>query len=345
MPLSGELSRLEILQRFIFSVLELLFSWCRDSFRELFFTRKHPTMLARTLFLVLVLALPTVLSAQFHQKKSTGGSYPGVRQMNNTLDFTNQGYSGGNNMHGQAVAPPQAQMQGGGAVNSREMAAIVLSDEAKQLAREAGVNMQIGYTDLRDAEVWGRAENHTDGTYTETVIDDSGDADRQKDQNVITQRTRRRITDFDNPNAPTEDPVIMTRKIYLNQIGRPDHVRIYDAADRYKYMGKFVYDPLGRMVEQHLRDAQGKPLRRVIQDYDAQGQPLPLKNVDYVKDIPRDLQLMVTSGHNHAETQALELENEARKGKLLIGPKKKNQQQNRPQIGGGKRFMFKKKNR
>jgi hypothetical protein len=218
------------------------------------------------------LLLPISGEAQYHQKGTDGST--SVRQMNNPYSRGPGSFSPGLTNKG---------------IRSSNVGAVVLTPDAVQKARAAGVkSIGIDTIPLKDADVWGRAENHPDGTYTETIFDDN--PENQQYQNLVVQKTRKKSLSGD-------DPVILTRKISLNQLGQPAEVRIYEgdgSSGRYKYHGKFIYDSRGRLIEQQLRDSQGKPLRRVIQDYTTDGTPLPLKTVDYASNFPSDLQLVVS---------------------------------------------------
>lgn len=219
-----------------------------------------------------VILIPITGEAQYHQKGADGST--SVRRMNNP-------YSGGPGSYSPGITNR--------GIRSSNVGAVVLTPDAIQKAKAAGVkSIGINTIPLKDADVWGRAENHPDGTYTETIFDDN--PENKQYQNLVVQKTRKKSLSGD-------DPIFLTRKISLNQLGQPAEVRIFEgdgSSGRYKYHGKFIYDSRGRLIEQQLRDSQGKPLRRVIQDYAPDGTPLPLKTVDYASTFPSDLQLVVS---------------------------------------------------
>mgnify|MGYP007112105004 CR=1 FL=1 len=47
-----------------------------------------------------------------------------------------------------------------------------------------------------------------------------------------------------------DDTLVQIRQISLNAAGLPDEVLILDPAGKPKYRGKFVYDPMGRILEE-----------------------------------------------------------------------------------------------
>ena len=89
----------------------------------------------------------------------------------------------------------------------------------------------------------------------------------------------------------------------MNLMGQPDEVRIYgppfvqDAQNQwsgqFKYKGKFVYDPMGRLLEEQMMDSKGALVRRRVQDYDINGEPLPIETFYDDARIPNDLRLVV----------------------------------------------------
>jgi hypothetical protein len=80
----------------------------------------------------------------------------------------------------------------------------------------------------------------------------------------------------------------------LDDWGRPNEIMIYDGRDQFKYRGAHLYDEIGRFREEHLFDANGTLIRRKVQEYDLQGKKLPLRSWDYVANVPKDLQLVIT---------------------------------------------------
>ncbi|MDF1811563.1 MAG: hypothetical protein P1V20_05100, partial [Verrucomicrobiales bacterium] len=188
---------------------------------------------------------------------------------------------------------------------------------AKNMVSEkTGNHVKIDFSTMsfKDPDVWGRAENHTDGTYTETIFD----YENKQADNLVVQETRRK-------SMTGDDPLLLTRKIILNQMGAPEEVMIFDGSGRYKYHGKFIYDSMGRMVEEQLRDASGQPLRRTVQEYTATGEHLPLKTWDYVSSVPSDLRLVVTNSEEMYRDQLQEMNRqlEDAEGKGLFANRKK----------------------
>ncbi len=208
--------------------------------------------------------------AQFHQKEGSTGQ-PEMRKMNNP-------YNG--------PATPSS-MSGVPNLNQRVIQSTPAFVMATNLSAEkAGSHVKIEFQPRRmnkETKFWGRAENHPDGTYTETVFDDN----TEKIENLVVQHTRRK-------SMTGDDTLIQTRQISLNSSGLPDEVLIMDASGKPKYRGKFLYDPMGRILEEQLRDINGTPLRRTVQKYSPTNEPLPLETYDYVKNLPKELKLIVT---------------------------------------------------
>ncbi len=134
---------------------------------------------------------------------------------------------------------------------------------------------KLGYSDFRNAVVWGRAIFHPDDTYTESKQD--------SETNSLTQETR-------SPNGV----LLQRRLISLDAKGRPSEVLIYDGRGEYKYRGQILYDLQGNFQEEQIYDTNSQLLRRRIQEYDAQGVPERLKVVDDLSKIPPDLKLVIT---------------------------------------------------
>jgi hypothetical protein len=169
---------------------------------------------------------------------------------------------------------------------------------AEKVDRETGSHIKIGIAtmSLKNADVWGRAENHPDGTYTETIFDH----EKKQSDNIVIQETKRK-------NMEGDDPVILTRKITFNHMSQPEQVMIYDGSGRYKYHGLFVYDSMGRLIEQQLRSSNGAPLRRIVQKYSPTGDFLPLETYDYSENLPQDLQLVITKSSDIEQQQLEEM--------------------------------------
>lgn len=249
------------------------------------------------LCLLFLLIAPSSVWAQFHESTSTGKTQ--IRRMNNPFNGTGQ----------------QSRAPGAGNRVIEGTSAFIMPTEVNRA--EAGNHVRIKFKKKmpKATDVWGRAENHPDGTYTETISDIK---DKQSD-NLIIQHTRKK-------SMIGESPIILIRKITLNHLGQPDEVMIYDGSNNYKYHGQFVYDSMGRLIEEQLRSANGVPLRRTVQKYSPTGDYLPLETYDYVKNIPKDLQLVITST-DPLEQQKLEELNamygQAKRQGLFAGRKKK----------------------
>ncbi|MDF1752235.1 MAG: hypothetical protein P1U89_05590 [Verrucomicrobiales bacterium] len=240
------------------------------------------------------LALPFTVQAQFHQPGQTA-----PRQMNSMVNG-NSGFNGSNLANRQI----------------RSETAYVTPTQIS--SQNAGSHVKIKFKKKmpKETSIWGRAENHSDGTYTETI----SDIEHVQADNLVIQHTKKK-------SLTGDDPIVLERKITLNPSGNPDEVMIYDGRGSYKYRGKFVYDNFGRVIEQRLWSSSGAPLRKVVQKYDHQGEPLPLETYDYSKNIPADLQLVVTQT-DPLEQQKLEEINslyQQAQGKGLFANRKKRQ--------------------
>ena len=243
--------------------------------------------------LALLLGFCLSSQAQFHQKTQNG-----VRQMNNKMNTVPMGI--GNR----------------GVKTTNRVSGVIVSREAIERAKLVGAKVGVNWEgiDIREAKIYGRTIDHPDGTYTEERRDDN--PENQVSRNLVIQETK----------SKNGTVVLLRRSITLNQYGQPEEVMIHDGAGNYKYRGVFVYDSVGRISNELLYDAKGTALRRTIQDYDMQGNPEPLKTVDYVKNVPKDLQLVVT----RIDPLIQEVESEAKRQGLLQNRKGSNSKANKP---------------
>jgi hypothetical protein len=121
---------------------------------------------------------------------------------------------------------------------------------------------------------WGQAGNsaktvlHDDGTVTESVSD--------------LEKGEMRETTYDSRKV-----VVSKRIVLLNDRGQPVQGMIYGGRDDLVGSVRFAYDDLGRMLEEISLNSQGEVFRRKIHTYDAAGNPLPTKIVDYSKNAPQ----------------------------------------------------------
>lgn len=136
---------------------------------------------------------------------------------------------------------------------------------------------RLGYADLRNPEIWGRAIYHDDGTYTESKQDAS--------TNALTQDTK-------SPSGV----LVQRRLISLDAKGRPSEVLIYDGRGQYRYRGQIIYDLQGRFQEEQIYDTKSVLLRRRVQEYEPNGTPRPVQVIDDLSKIPADLKLVITRG-------------------------------------------------
>tara|TARA_R110002096_G_scaffold242836_6_gene434691 strand:- start:1437 stop:2222 length:786 start_codon:yes stop_codon:yes gene_type:complete len=211
--------------------------------------------------------------AQFHSKTDTG--HTAVNQ--HAIDSAQAHYDSLMNS------------QSGGAVGHNSLSTIYVSD-----ANRDAYGASLGEQKDMSIHVWGRAIHHSDGTYTESKQDES-------------TNTLEQITKSKNGTK------LQRRMVNLDENGRPIEVMIYDGRDQFKYRGQQIYDELGRFQEEQLYDADDTLIRRKVQEYTAQGKRLPLRSWDYVTNVPKDLQLVITR-ESEAPTSA-----PAETGKELIG--------------------------
>lgn len=136
---------------------------------------------------------------------------------------------------------------------------------------------RLGYTDLRNPEIWGRAIYHDDGSFTESKQDTS--------TNALTQDTKSQ-----------SGLLVQRRLISLDAKGRPSEVLIYDGRGQYRYRGQIIYDLQGRFQEEQIYDTKSVLLRRRVQEYEPNGTPKPVQVIDDLSKIPPDLKLVITRG-------------------------------------------------
>ncbi|MEO0416173.1 MAG: hypothetical protein AAF226_14595 [Verrucomicrobiota bacterium] len=155
--------------------------------------------------------------------------------------------------------------------------------------------------DINNPDSWGSAVFHNNGNFTETISDLQ--TKKQVENNSVVQVTR----------SKTGTPLLYRRILFKD--GRAREVMIHQALrasqanalpnpGKLKYRGELVYDSQGRMIEEQLYAADGTALRRNIQEYSPAGKKLHLKTVDYVKNVPKDLQLIVTEEGEQAARAA-----------------------------------------
>ena len=154
-------------------------------------------------------------------------------------------------------------------------------------AANRGGSIRLGHMEQEEAFYWSQVVNHPDGSYTETKRDNK------------TMKTTEANQPVEQYTYASNKVLISKRHITHNEFGDPKEVIIRDAQDNFRYRGVLVYDPLTRRLkEEQIFDANGKPLRRNVQKYDTGGHPMPVEIYDYVKNLPQDLQLVITEGEN-----------------------------------------------
>ncbi|MEM9280511.1 MAG: hypothetical protein AAGA96_01670 [Verrucomicrobiota bacterium] len=156
-------------------------------------------------------------------------------------------------------------------VGHNPLSSIIVSDAQRELY---GASMSQQKDML--ITVWGRAIHHPDGRFTESKQDES--------TNTLEQLTKSK-----------NGTLLQRRMVNLDQkTGRPEEVLIYDGRGTFKYRGIQVYDRFGRFSEEQLYDAKGTLIRRKVQEYAPDGSRMPLRSWDYVANVPKDLQLIIT---------------------------------------------------
>jgi hypothetical protein len=221
---------------------------------------RRATMQRNSLAGLLILFLTSGLQAQFHAKNATGQT--GVNQTAVNAAQT-QGSAA------MSAAPGNSPFLGGG-LGGGDM---ILPDGTKQALSQ--YHVKLGQMKGKPVDIWGRAIHHSDGSFTESKQD--------METNTLTQETK-------SKNGVR----LQTRRVMLDELGRPGEVLIYDGRDQFKYRGMQVYDTFGRFSEEQLYDAKGTLIRRKVQEYNPRGEKLPLRSWDYVANVPDDLKLVIT---------------------------------------------------
>jgi hypothetical protein len=108
---------------------------------------------------------------------------------------------------------------------------------------------------------------HTNGTRTESVKD--------MFKHEIAETT------FDARGI-----AITKKKFLLNENGDPTQGTIYDGADNVIARAQFIFDDLGRVVEERRTNTQNEMYQRVIRKYDSSGKPLPPEVFNYAVKAP-----------------------------------------------------------
>ncbi|MCE9519847.1 MAG: hypothetical protein K8R87_09885 [Verrucomicrobia bacterium] len=108
---------------------------------------------------------------------------------------------------------------------------------------------------------------HTNGTRTESVKD--------MFKHEIAETT------FDGRGI-----VIVKKKFLLNENGDPTQGTIYDGADNVIARAQFIFDDLGRVVEERCTNTQNEVYQRVIRKYDSSGKPLQPEVFNYAVKSP-----------------------------------------------------------
>jgi len=188
---------------------------------------------------------------------------------------------------GGLAGPVAAQITNGNhsANQSGSKAAVYLNETQSTGYLDTGAveGARLGYADIRNPDIWGRAIYHGDGSYTESKQD--------AETNSLTQETK-----------SAGGVLLQKRLISLDAKGRPSEILIYDGRGQYRYRGQILYNSLGLPYEEQIYDTNSRLLRRRIQEYDPLGKRLRLKVVDDLSKIPADLRLVITrvdgAGHD-----------------------------------------------
>ncbi|MDF1824647.1 MAG: hypothetical protein P1U68_08390 [Verrucomicrobiales bacterium] len=201
--------------------------------------------------------------SQFHNKTPTGQA--AVNQQ--AIQQARQQAAGSHSMAGGTSSGNDG---AGAAYSGGDM---ILPEGKRQALGQ--YNPRISRMNGKNADIWGRAIHHTDGSYTESKQDNLSNTLEQETKSKNGVRLQRRI-------------------VMLDQSGRPAEVMIYDGRDQFKYRGLLLYDAFGRFVEEQVYDAAGTLIRRKVQEYTPQGLKKPARSWDYVENIPSDLKLVIT---------------------------------------------------
>ncbi len=157
-------------------------------------------------------------------------------------------------------------------------------------ASEKGI--QLSEMGARGSFILGQTVRHSDGRYTETT--------REKVVSSFAKSTQ----PIEQTTFSPEGIELSKRRITFDEYGNPKEVIIRDAKGNFKYRGLLVYDPMTRRLkEEQIYDVNNILLRRNIQDYDPAGNMLPYKSVDYVANVPDDLELVITEAGEKAKAE------------------------------------------
>jgi hypothetical protein len=216
-------------------------------------------------------ALAPLASAQFHRKTATGQT--GV---NEQAVSSAQRQAANASSAGMAGAARSGASVTGGGISGGDT---ILPEGA----REAFANnkVRLGEMQGKQIDIWGRAIHHSDGSFTESR--------KQVETNTIEQLTKSK-----------SGVTLQRRMVMLDDHGRPSEILIYDGRKQFRYRGLQLYDRSGRFSEEQIYDAEGTLIRRKVQEYDPRGNSLPVRSWDYVANVPEDLRLVITRGHEQA---------------------------------------------
>ncbi len=117
------------------------------------------------------------------------------------------------------------------------------------------------------SQIYAKAVLHKDGTRTESVRD------------LTTGETTDSTYD-------TQGVLICKKVFLLNTNGEPTQGVIYDGANNLIARVKFYFDNMGRVIEERCTNVQGQIFRRVIRQYDINGNALAPKAYDYAVNAP-----------------------------------------------------------
>jgi len=112
---------------------------------------------------------------------------------------------------------------------------------------------------------------------TSTYHDDKSHTESVRDVN------KRQLTETSYNNAG----LVLTKSVLvLNDAGLPSQGLIYDGLDNVVGRCQFYFDEFGRTIEQRKSNLQGLVYERIIQGYDASGQPKEPKLITYLQNSP-----------------------------------------------------------
>ncbi len=189
---------------------------------------------------------------------------------------------------------------------------IIVTDEQRTEFRQN--NLRMGEQKDMQVHHLARSIQHSDGSFTQTNIEIG--------------------TKFATQETKSKNGVLLLRRdISFDERGNPKEVLMYDGYGKLKYRGVLIYDELGRFKEEQLFDAEGEALRRKIQEYDMKGQKLRLRTLDYVKNLPKDLRLVITrESERQDREQAQPEQNKPERRGFLFGKRDKKTQPGVQQI-------------